>query len=292
MEILLLRRLAAYQSILTMNVIVIQYVDKFLHGRKARTSWMVLQASMLSCYLAFYLAGLLPNPAARRIYQDIATACSETTEDFPDIIRVIISIGGYTWDDKLLLAMSLTVFFTFITIFIIKGWGGYITPTTIRPYCLAYTIPFHTVISLLGMISFSSASVYLLISLIQSRMLVKRTSGTAFQDDEWGYGQTTAVLLWAPLLSRFCIEAHKLIFQPKTTPGTLTDLPVGKSSEHVHSRTDSVVQSYSNSNSLPKMAVVKSTNAERTARATTSRNVPLAQGSDEPQHRRVRASTS
>lgn len=56
---------------------------------------------------------------------------------------------------------------------------------------------------------------------------MKKTSGERFTDDEWGYGQTTAVLIWAPFLWSTVTESFgKLIEIAKTFshPNAFTEL--------------------------------------------------------------------
>lgn len=58
---------------------------------------------------------------------------------------------------------------------------------------------FHKIFAVLMAILY----VYLLISFVirlGSTRLLLRNRDSAYQDDEWGYGQTTAVLIWLPLL--------------------------------------------------------------------------------------------
>jgi Ca2+/Na+ antiporter len=43
-------------------------------------------------------------------------------------------------------------------------------------------------------------------SLIVTRKLIRAAAGDSFQDDDWGYGQTTAVLLWAPFFWKLTVK--------------------------------------------------------------------------------------
>jgi hypothetical protein len=52
---------------------------------------------------------------------------------------------------------------------------------------------------LLFVILYASSLIGYAIQLEQIRD-VTRSPGQGYPDDEWGYGQTTAVLLWAPVL--------------------------------------------------------------------------------------------
>jgi hypothetical protein len=45
-----------------------------------------------------------------------------------------------------------------------------------------------------------SVFILMVITLVRQRQTIRETSGENYKDDEWGYGQTTAVLLWTPIL--------------------------------------------------------------------------------------------
>lgn len=48
------------------------------------------------------------------------------------------------------------------------------------------------------------------INVLMGRSKMKKLSGVQFKDDDWGYGQTTAVLLWAPYVCEVFIETWSM----------------------------------------------------------------------------------
>ncbi|KAH0543890.1 hypothetical protein FGG08_001791 [Glutinoglossum americanum] len=67
-------------------------------------------------------------------------------------------------------------------------------------------------------IAFSIGVLYCLVQLERKRIIMKNIVGADFQDNQWGFGQVIALLLWVPLLVQALYWAMKSVNDASETP--------------------------------------------------------------------------
>ncbi|KAJ4294414.1 hypothetical protein N0V90_008104 [Kalmusia sp. IMI 367209] len=204
LEVYIALKLNALQTYILYCSAFIPIYERFFAGNRSimRTAFWYF---LIGIGKDFFLWPITVPKSTILTYRGIARACHEH-RDAPDLSAMFVydsiqqfDLKHYSFMLQLLMSMLLEITFSFLEI---------IRPSTLRDMARKHGWVLHGLVALSG---FPLSLALYLKQLGKARDTVKRASGDEYKDDEWGYGQTTAVLLMLPFAWKVAVETLRLL---------------------------------------------------------------------------------
>ncbi len=192
------------QDLLMMQALIItalpfsRYCDSSLNHIPCKASDLNYGVALAVAQISISFV-LIANQSAFGVYHDVAKSC-HNFRGYPDVNYLFPKSNEDGWKG-FGIGFATVVAILFIVCFIytiIRRIRDPILPAWLRKH-------FHQIFFVLLGIAYVSYVILSVTGLARTRRLT-RQADNKYEDDEWGYGQTTAVLLWAPIL-RIAVKA-------------------------------------------------------------------------------------
>lgn len=208
-EVLFMSYMISLQYNISYILLVSDTEGKRLLGNPLRTPWLL---SLVFNSIAYSIASwtLDQSKTVRPVGYEAALACHHLRGaiDISPIFQDVDLLSLFKW---MAVAVGCIVFMVLIVSKFMSDVPKMMGRFMRRNIPLAVQQNATQVIRIGLLLNWVLSLIFETINVLNARSKMKKLSGEQFKDNDWGYGQTTAVMLWAPFMCEVFVETWSML---------------------------------------------------------------------------------